>query len=200
MKARGIPGALALALVAAGCAGARRPGPAPLPREALPTTFEPLRWSVQPDDIPALFPNHEARRFRWRGRERHVGWSVDDVRRVAGQRGTLYVDWEEGGGLWRVRLAFADPRRECDPDLGELPLRCEVPGAALQSVFDALAAELAQGRGAPVEAPAGAAARSVSWSGIGFALRLSLVPDDRGAWSADVVATPLRAGGREGDR
>lgn len=190
MKARCLSSALALAAALGGCAGA--PRPVPLPREALPTTFEPLRWSVQPDQIPVLFPNRQARRFTWRGREKHVVWSVDDVRRIAGQPGALHVDWVDGGGLWMVRLAFADPRRECDPDLGELPLRCEVPGTALQGVFDALAAELSEGRGAPAEAPAEGARRALSWSGIGFALRLSLAPDDRGAWGAEAIATPLR--------
>jgi hypothetical protein len=202
VKASWISGAIALgALAAAGCAGSRQhaaaAAAAAVPREALPTTFDPLRWSVRPEQIPALFPNRETRSFGWRGREQHVVWSVADVRRVEGLPGTLQVDWVEGRELWMARLAFADPRRECDPDLGEVPLRCDVPGAALAAVFDALEGELAQGRGAPIEAPASAGGRSLSWRGIGFALRLSLARDERGAWSAETIATPLRDGDAE---
>jgi hypothetical protein len=196
VKASRISCALALAaLAAAGCAGSRRHAAA-VPVEALPTTFDPLRWSVRPEEIPALFPNRETRSHDWRGRERHVVWSVADVRRVAGLPGMLQVDWVEGAELWMARLAFADPRRECDPDLGEVPLRCDVPGTALAAVFDVLQGELARGRGAPVEARAPAGGRALSWRGIGFALRLSLAPDERGAWSAEAVATPLRGDGQ----
>jgi len=147
---------------------------------------------VQPDDVPVLFPNRARRRFAWGEGERHVVWSVDDVTRVEGVPATLQVDWVEGGPLWMTRLAFADPRDDCDPDIGRLPLRCDVPGTALTAVFDALEAELARARGAPAAGPADAAGRSVSWRGMGFALRLSLARDDRGAWSAQATATPLR--------
>jgi hypothetical protein len=188
---RSMYGAIVLAALAAGCAGARRD--APVPREALPSTFDPLRWSVQPDEIPALFPNREARSFRWQGEDRHVVWSVADVRRVAGLPGELQVDWVEGGPLYRVRLGFADPRRECDRDLGEVPLRCDAPGAALTAAFDALEAELTQGRGAPARTPAAKGGRSVSWRAIDFAVRLTLSPDERGAWSAEATATPASA-------
>jgi hypothetical protein len=186
-------GPLVLAALVSGCGASRRPAAA-LPREALPSIFEPLRWSVQPDDIPALFPNREGRRFTWRDGERHVVWSVDDVRRVAGVPGTLHVDWLEGGPVWMTRLTFADPRQDCDPDIGQLPLRCEVPGSALTQVFDALEAELAKRRGAPEAGPAAAGARSVAWRGMGFALRLALARDGRGAWTAQATATPLRDG------
>jgi hypothetical protein len=194
VNVRSIVGALGLVLAAAGCGGAGRHAPA-LPREALPTIFDPLRWSVQPEDIPALFPNREARRFEWRSADRHVVWSVDDVRRVAGVPGSLQVDWAEGGPLWMARLAFSDPRDDCDPDIGRLPLRCDVPGTALTQVFDALEAELAKDRGAPDAAPAEAGGRAVSWRGMGFALRLSLAKDRRGAWSTRATATPERERG-----
>ena len=200
MEAWWIGGAMAVAAVAS-CASPRSPAgtataaaAAALPREALPSTFEPLRWSVQPEEIRVLFPNRDARASNWRDGERHVVWSVDDVRRVAGVPGTLLVDWVEGGALWMARLTFADPRRECDPDIGKLPLRCDVPGTALTSVFDALEGELARGRGAAVPGPAAAGGRSLSWRGIGFALRLSLAQNERGAWSAEAAATPVRDG------
>ena len=195
MRGRSIVGALVIALAALGCGGRGR-HPAALPREALPTLFDPLRWSAQPDDIPVLFPNREARRFAWRGGDRHVVWSVDDVRRIAGVPASLQVDWVEGGPLWMTRLTFADPRDDCDPDIGRLPLRCEVPGTALTAVFDALEAELAKDRGAPDVAPADAGGRAVSWRAMGFALRLSLAKDERGAWSTQATATPLRGDAR----
>jgi hypothetical protein len=184
---------LVLAALVSGCGAPRRPAAA-LPREALPSIFEPLRWSVQPDEIPALFPNREGRRFTWRDVERHVVWSVDDVRRVAGVPATLHVDWLEGGPVWLTRLTFADPRQDCDPDIGQLPLRCEVPGSALTQVFDALEAELAKRRGAPDPGPAAAGGRSVSWRGMGFGLQLALARDGRGAWTAQATATPTRDG------
>jgi hypothetical protein len=186
-------GTLILAALVSGCGAARRPAVA-LPREALPSIFEPLRWSVQPDDIPALFPNREGRRFTWRDSERHVVWSVDDVRRVAGVPATLHVDWLEGGPVWMTRLTFADPRRDCDPDIGELPIRCEVPGAALTQVFEALEAELSRRRGAPEAGPAAPGGRDVSWRCMDFALRLALARDHRGAWTAQATATPVRNG------
>ncbi|HET8538698.1 MAG TPA: hypothetical protein VFL83_02380 [Anaeromyxobacter sp.] len=195
---RSLPALVAALAVAAGCAPQRVHVPASgLPREAIPSTFAPLRWSVRPDDIPALFPNRELRQDSWSDAVRHVTWTVSDVRRIDGVAGALVADWIEGGDLWRVRLAFADPRRDCDPDLVERPRRCAEAGA-LAGVYDALQAELARGRGAPEATRAASGARTAAWRGTDVRLSLWMKLDARGAWSVEAVVTSaLAAPGRD---
>jgi hypothetical protein len=189
----------ALALVAAMAAGAGcasqpiRPPSSGLPHEAIPSTFAPLRWSVRPDDVPALFPNREARPGSWADSVRHVTWTVSDVRRIDGVPGALVADWLAGGDLWKARLTFADPRRECDPDLADRPRRCAEPGPSLGGVYDALQAELSRGRGAPETAPGAHGARTATWRGTELRLWLAMKPDARGAWRVDASVMPVLA-------
>jgi hypothetical protein len=183
----------ALALALGGCASPPLHPPASgLPKEAIPATFAPLRWSVKPDELPALFPNREATQGAWSDGVRHVTWTVSDVRRVDGVPGALAADWIEGGELWRARLSFADPRRECDPDLAERPRRCGEPGA-LAGVYDALEAELARGRGEPEASRGAHGARAAAWRGE-LRLSLALTPDARGAWRVDATVAPASSG------
>jgi hypothetical protein len=193
MTPRNLPLA-ALAAAALACASAPISPPASgLPKEAIPATFAPLRWSVRPGDVPALFPNREAREGSWTDGGRHVTWTVADVRRVDGIPGTLVADWLEGGDLWRARLSFADPRRDCDPDLADRPRRCEDAGPALAAVYDALQAELARGRGAPVATKGPHGGRGAAWKGTELRLGLSLKPDARGAWAVEATVMPAAA-------
>jgi len=183
--------ALAAALAfSAGCAAARSPEASGLPREALPATFAPLRWSVRPADVPVLLPNREARSGEWSDGVKHLTWSVADVRRVSGVPGALLADFADGGALWMARLSFADPRRECDPDLADRPRHCVEPGPALAAVYAALEAELARGRGAPKVERGAHGARSASWPGGEIGLWLTLRPGVRGAWAAQATAMP----------
>lgn len=199
MRARRTAPALAAALaISAGCAGPRLPEASGLPREALPATFAPLRWAVHPDDVTVLLPNRQARAGEWSDGLRHVTWTVADVRRVSGVPGALLADWIEGGTLWMARLSFADPRRECDPDLADRPRRCVEPGPALAAVHAEIERELARGRGAPKVERGPHGARSASWPGGELGLWLSLRPDTRGAWAVQATAMPRSAlGGRD---
>ncbi len=180
-----LPALAAAIAVAAGCASSRPSPPASdLPRVAIPPTFAPLRWSVRADDVPVLFPNREARRAE---AGRQVTWTVVDVRRIDGVPGTLVVEFPGGSDVWRARLAFADPRRDCDPDLSDRAHRCAEPGAALTAVFDALQAELARGRGAPQATRTPHGARAASWRDPELRLSLDMAPDARGAWSVEAA-------------
>lgn len=187
--------AVAVALALAACAsGPPLPRSSGLPKEAVPATFAPLRWSVKPEEIPALFPNGGATQGGWEGDGvQHVTWTVSDVRRVDGVPGTLVADFVEGGELWRARLSFADPRRDCDPDLGERPRRCAEP-AALGGVYDALEAELARGRGAPEASRGPRGARAAAWRGGELRLSLALKQDARGAWVVVATVAPASSG------
>jgi hypothetical protein len=180
--------ALAALALATGC-GAPRHRAAHIPREALPESFQPLRWSVSEAEIPVLFPNRRTERSTG-DRDERVVWRVEDVRRVAGVPGALRVAFGARGEVTETRLAFGDPRRQCDPDLGELPRGCDAPAAALVDVFDALAAELSDGRGGPPPRVEHDGARAAAWRGIDIGLRLSLARSGRGAWSVHAVATP----------
>lgn len=195
MPRRNVPRAAALAFaVAAGCASKPLLTTASgLPREALPSTFAPLRWSVRPDDVPALFPNREARQEAPADPSRRVTWTVSDVRRIEGVSGALAAEWSDAGELRRVKLSFPDPRKECDPDLTGRPRHCGEPGPTLSRIHDALRAELARGRGAPETSPGARGGRTASWRGTETALALALVPDARGAWAAEasVARSPV---------
>lgn len=184
-----LAGAIALS---AGCASTATRGRSRTPQEEVPATFAPLRWSLSPGDVPALFPGKVVRPGAWGDRERHVTWTIPDARRIAGVPGTLVADWIEGGELSRARLSFEDPRRTCDPDHSNRPQPCTEPGPALSRVYDALQAELASGRGPP-QSRGGKVARSASWSGAELHLELTMERDEGGLWWVEASVAPADA-------
>ncbi len=160
--------------------------PYPIPSEALPDAFAPVRWTTREDELPRLFAGHELTVSQFHGEPfwRSYQWqTVDRVPSFLGET-QLGIEFVVPDGLGvapepqvcTVQLLLEDPRPECRAEGRAAPDRCwRKPGRPLEKAVEVARREMERRLGPPKHDEADAAAsQAFTWDRTGFEIELRL--------------------------